>query len=120
MLQKLLGDTSFHRLLQSIDEEVAEGVRSKGCRHCGAALHSARYERKPRGGPSELPPQYERRASFCWGVALLRRSSITEAESFISYRSESKYIRSWTLVPKTTAWRCAARGAGFERHKPAP
>ena len=63
MLQKLLGDTSFHRLLQRIDEDVAQGVRSKGCGHCGAALHSARYERKPRGGPSELPPKYERRAS---------------------------------------------------------
>ena len=64
MLQKLLGDTSFHRLLQRIDEDVAEGVRSKGCGHCGAALHSARYERKPRGGPSELPAKYERRGEF--------------------------------------------------------
>ena len=73
MLQKLLGDTSFHRLLQGIDEDVAEGVRSKGCQHCGAALHSARYERKPRGGPSELPAKYERRASFCCAAAGCRK-----------------------------------------------
>ena len=73
MLQKLLGDTSFHRLLQGIDEDVAEGVRSKGCQHCGAALHSARYERKPRGVPSELPPKYERRASFCCAAAGCRK-----------------------------------------------
>ena len=73
MLQKLLGDTSFHRLLQGIDEDVAQGVRSKGCPHCGAALHSARYERKPRGGPSELPAKYERRASFCCAAAGCRK-----------------------------------------------
>ena len=73
MLQKLLGDTSFHRLLQEIDEDVAQGVRSKGCPHCGAALHSARYARKPRGGRCELPPKYERRASFCCAAAGCRK-----------------------------------------------
>ena len=82
MLQKLLGDTSFHRLLQRIDEDVAEGVRSKGCRHCGAALHSARYERKPRGGPSELPPKYERRASFCCAAAGCRKRETPPALRF--------------------------------------
>ena len=30
MLHKLWGDTSFHRLLLKIDEDVAQGVRSKG------------------------------------------------------------------------------------------
>jgi len=73
VLQKLLGDTSFHRLLLRIDEDVAQGVRSRGCPHCGAALHSARYARKPRGGPSELPPKYERRASFCCAAAGCRK-----------------------------------------------
>ena len=69
MLHKLWGDTSFHRLLLKIDEDVAQGVRSKGCPHCAGVLHSARYERKPRGGPSELPAKYERRASFCCAAA---------------------------------------------------
>ena len=82
MLQKLLGDTSFHRLLQRIDEDVAQAVRSKGCRHCGAALHSARYERKPRGGPSELPPKYERRASFCCAAAGCRKRETPPALRF--------------------------------------
>ena len=35
MLQKLLGDTSFHLLLLRIDDDVAQGVRSKRCPHCG-------------------------------------------------------------------------------------
>ena len=73
MLHKLWGDTSFHRLLLKIDEDVAQGVRSKGCPHCAGVLHSARYERKPRGGPSELPEKYERRASFCCAAAGCRK-----------------------------------------------
>ena len=73
MLQKLLGDTSFHDLLLRIDEEVAQEVRKKRCPHCGGVLHSARYERKPRGGPSELPADYDRRASFCCAVAGCRK-----------------------------------------------
>ena len=32
-----------------IDEQEASGVRRAGCRHCGGALHSARYARRPRG-----------------------------------------------------------------------
>ena len=87
MLQKLLGDTSFHRLLQRIDEDVAEGVRSKGCRHCGAVLHSARYERKPRGVPSELPPKYERRASFCCAAAGCRKRVTPPALRFWGRRA---------------------------------
>ena len=73
MLHKVLGDTSFHRLLLRIDEDLAKGVRSKGCPHCAGVLHSARYERKPRGGPSELPPKYER-ASFCCAAAGCRKA----------------------------------------------
>ena len=73
MLQKLLGDTSFHDLLLRIDEEVAQEVRKKRCPHCGGVLHSARYERKPRGGPSELPADYDRRASFCCAAAGCRK-----------------------------------------------
>ena len=73
MLHKLLGDTSFHDLLLKIDEEVAQEVRKKRCPHCGGVLHSARYERKPRGGPSELPADYDRRASFCCATAGCRK-----------------------------------------------
>ena len=73
MLHKVLGDTSFHQLLLRIDEDVAQGVRSKGCPQCAGVLHSARYERKPRGGPRELPAKYERRASFCCAAAGCRK-----------------------------------------------
>ena len=37
-----------------IDEREASRVRCAGCRHCGGALHSATYARKPRGVPEAV------------------------------------------------------------------
>jgi hypothetical protein len=63
--QKLLRESSFFLLLLSFDRDLAEEVRAKGCPHCASALHSGRYDRKPRGAPPDLPPEYDRRESFC-------------------------------------------------------
>ena len=35
--------------LKQVDEAEAARCRSGGCPHCGAALHSATYPRKPHG-----------------------------------------------------------------------
>jgi len=43
----------FH-FLSTIDEDLAARSRLLGCSFCGGVLHSARYPRKPRGGPSAL------------------------------------------------------------------
>ena len=65
MCHSLLDDASLWSLLTAIDQEVADKVRSMGCR-CGGRLHSARYPRKPRGWPREqLGVDYESRLSFC-------------------------------------------------------
>ena len=37
-----------------IDEREASLVRRAGCRHCGGALHSAMYARRPRGVPESV------------------------------------------------------------------
>jgi len=63
--QKMLRESSFFLLLLRCDRDMAEEVRARGCPHCGSALHYGRYERKPRGGPAGLPPEYERRESLC-------------------------------------------------------
>ena len=65
MWQRLLRESSFFRLLLSFDRELAEQMRARRCPHCGSALHFGRYERKPRGGPPGLPPEYDRRESLC-------------------------------------------------------
>ena len=64
MYHELLRDSSFWRFLFSIDQDLAETARQKGCT-CGGRLHRANYPRKPRGGPKNLPEEYGQRLSFC-------------------------------------------------------
>ena len=58
-----------------IDEREASRVRCAGCRHCGGALHSATYARKPRGVPEAVVSGGSRpvlRHSFCCAVCRRR------------------------------------------------
>ena len=68
MYQTLLCDSSFFDLLLRFDQDLAAEVRQAGCVACGGVLHSARYPRKPRGGPAVLGPEHRRRLSFCCAV----------------------------------------------------
>ncbi len=82
MYQKLLEDASFFALLLRIDEDLAAEARAAGCR-CGGSLHSARYRRKPRGGPASLDRSYGLRASFCCAVEGCRRRSTPPSVRFL-------------------------------------
>lgn len=64
MWHTVLRDCRFFATLSKFDHDLAERVRGAGCA-CGGRLDSARYRRKPRGGPAELGPEYEWRLSFC-------------------------------------------------------
>lgn len=72
MYQTLLGSSSFFTLLLRYDEDMAAQARAVGC-CCGGVLHSARYARKPRGGPEGLGPEHAMRLSFCCSVEGCRR-----------------------------------------------
>jgi hypothetical protein len=65
MYTALLADGRLYQLLQRCDDDLAAEQRAGGCLICGAALHSARYPRKPRGLVERLSPEYDRRWSFC-------------------------------------------------------
>jgi hypothetical protein len=62
--RELLRSGTFWSFLLSIDKDVAECTRQKGC-SCGGRLHCANYPRAPRGGPGDLPEEYNSRFSFC-------------------------------------------------------
>lgn len=64
MCHKLLGDARLYAFLLQCDEDMAAAARAAGC-ECGGVLHSARFPRKPRGGPADLGPEHDRRLSFC-------------------------------------------------------
>ena len=61
----LLSDTRLYEALLKFDGDIAEKARARRCPHCGGALHSARYPRKPRGSAVPLPDGYGKRDSLC-------------------------------------------------------
>lgn len=85
-LLKLLGDAKFYHVLERIDAELAGATRQAGCRVCLGRLHSARYSRKSRGGPPDLPASYERRASFCCAVDGCRKRATSPSVRFLGRR----------------------------------
>lgn len=72
IMYQLLNDPRFFDLLVKLDKDVAAEVRARGC-ECGGALHSARYPRKPRGGPDTLGSEANFRFSFCCAMEGCRR-----------------------------------------------
>ena len=70
-----------------IDEREASRVRCAGCRHCGGALHSATYARKPRGVLEAVVSGGSRpvlRHSFC--CAVCRRRTTPASVRFMGRR----------------------------------
>ena len=65
MSQNFLYNASFHSLLNTIDQELAEQTKEKGCSYCGKQLHQADYPRSPFGLPAQFRTAYEERFSFC-------------------------------------------------------
>jgi hypothetical protein len=71
----VLNDVRFYGLLLKFDQDLAAQVREGGCPVCAAALHSASYLRKPRGGPAGLGKEYRERLSLCCAADGCRRRS---------------------------------------------
>ncbi len=64
--QAYLANERVYQLLGIVDGDLAEIVRQGGCVYCAVGvLHSARYPRKPRGGPPKSQAKLIYRASFC-------------------------------------------------------
>lgn len=82
MYQRVLQDASFFELLARFDEDLAKEVRDAGCA-CGGVLHSARYPRKPRGGPAALGQERVMRVSFCCAEEGCRRRATPSSLRFL-------------------------------------
>ena len=63
-LDSIFSNARVWAFLKQVDEAEAALWRSAGCPHCGAALHSATYPRKPHGLAPELRAD-ARRCSLC-------------------------------------------------------
>jgi hypothetical protein len=77
-----MADARLYRVLQQIDEDLAETARAAGC-SCGGVLHRACYPRKPRGGPADLGEEFHRRFSFCCAEEGCRQRTTPPSTRFL-------------------------------------
>jgi hypothetical protein len=82
---RLLQDSRLYQFLFTIDEGFAEQARAAGCR-CSGRVHRADYERKPRGGPSDLGSEYDKRFSFCCALEGCRSRKTPPSVRFLGRR----------------------------------
>lgn len=85
MYPSWMSEASCYAFLERIDAELAETARATGC-GCGGVLHRATYPRKPRGGPRELGPGYDRRLSFCCARRACRQRRTPPSVRFLGRR----------------------------------
>jgi len=102
---ELLHDASFYAFLLEADRDLAAQARERGCLRCGGRLDSARYRRKPRGAPVELPAGWDRRESFCCDDC---RKRVTPPS--LRYLGRRVYaamvvVLAWVLRQGVTPWR---------------
>ena len=83
MYQALLADAKFHEQLLVFDRDLAASARAARCWLCGGALHSASYDRKPRGCPAGLGQEYAERFSFCCAVDGCRKRTTPASLRFL-------------------------------------
>ena len=86
MLSELLQKASLFSLLHQIDLDLAEQVQINGCPFCSSALHRANYERKPRGGPANIPDEFLIRQSLCCADPECRRRTKPPSSLFMGRR----------------------------------
>jgi hypothetical protein len=65
------------------DRDLAATARAARCWLCGGALHSASYDRKPRGCPGGLCREYAERFSFCCAVDGCRKRTTPASLRFL-------------------------------------
>jgi len=85
MYLAILQDSRLYEFQLQIDGELASATRGGGCAHCGAALHSACYLRKPRGLPAGIDPgpAYRLRFSYCCSADGCRRRHTPPSVRFL-------------------------------------
>lgn len=86
MISKLLSDANLFYFLYLIDLDLAEQCRQLRCPYCGCVLHFARYPRKPRGGPNNLPEEYMIRHGLCCSGEYCRRRTLPSSCLFMGRR----------------------------------
>lgn len=105
---QMLNANLFQRLAD-LDHRFLEDARAGGCPHCGAALHRADYDRKPRDeSAAALAPGSRRRSSLCCGRCRRRLTPFS-----VLFLGRKVYFG--VIVLLAAALRSGVRPVTFER-----
>src|ERR1700704_2042560 len=115
LYQAVLADARFHEQLLVFDRDLAASARAARCWLCGGALHSASYDRKPRGCPGGLGQEYAERFSFCCAVDGCRKRTTPPSLRFLGRKV---YLA--TVVTLISAMLLGATAARLERPSGVP
>ena len=85
MCHRFLSSPRFFALLLTIDRDLADRVRAKGC-PCGGHLHQANYPRKPRGALASSDAEFRLRFSFCCDADSCRLRATPPSVRFLGRR----------------------------------
>lgn len=77
---------TLYELLHRLDVDLAKQTRLARCPYCRGPLHRAHYDRKPRGGPDDLPDKLCIRMSLCCGKEGCRRRTLPPSTLFLGRR----------------------------------
>lgn len=83
MLPELLQKTNLYQLLFLIDCQFSEAVKNQRCPFCNNILHQADYPRKPRGGVTNIPDDYQKRHSLCCSDPSCRKRTLPQSCRFM-------------------------------------
>src|ERR1700690_1537580 len=105
--QTVLADAKFLEQLLVFDRDLAASTRAARCWRCGGALHSASYERKPRGCADGLGQEYAERFSFCCAVDGCRKRTTPPSLRFLGRKIYLPTVV--TLISAMLHWPTPAR-----------
>lgn len=86
MCHSTLADARLYALQLRIDQELLEEARAGGCPVDGGRLHSANYERRPRGALCKLGRQDRTRLSLCCANRECRKRVTPPSVRFLGRR----------------------------------
>lgn len=92
MYHSITLDPNFFNHLLATDKQIARQVQAQNCSVCSGKLYQAHYERKPRGIPDGVDPDYVIRFSFCCATQGCRKRTTAPSLRFLSRKVYTSVI----------------------------
>ena len=114
MIREFAQKSRLYSLLHAIDVELYEQTKEAGCPYCAeqtdspGQLDDAFYERKPRGGPPDLPDELRVRRSLCCAEEGCRRRTLPPSCLYLGRKVYWRLVILVVLVCRQRRWESAS------------